>query len=193
MPGEVQGVEIVGELIEDVRRPSPERWSSGGVHARPIGWDPDGHDQGSDPGGGWQPLLFPARSRAGDDPTGEALEPAGAIHPDRVRDVARVVVEVMTARRPVAQISGWVTPAVLGRIVATRSRLAATPERSRPGPVRVATLRSSFLSRDALEVAVRVGVGDRQVAMAFQLRRRGCRWICTAWDHRLDDLLAPST
>lgn len=181
-------------LIDEVRTPATAGWSPGPVSARPIGWDPDRHRVDPRGSGDLQPLLFTVDPAVSDqvpdaDP---ALEPVGTIHPDRVRDVARVVVEVLTARRPVAQITGWVTPPVLGRITATRSVVATTPERDRPVPARVASLHSTVVNHDVLEVAVRVIVGDRSVAMAFQLRRRGRRWICTAWEHRPEDLVGPT-
>ena len=124
-----------------------------------------------------QPTLFEPAARRG-------LRSSGVVDlsaHQRVRQFALITLEVMSGRRPVAQLSRWTSDRVQ-----TMVELIAR----RPG-VPVMQLASVHCQRplpDTIEAALRVKVHGRSIAMACQLKLQNRRWICTVWDYRPEDL-----
>ncbi|MFW6599436.1 Rv3235 family protein [Propionibacteriaceae bacterium Y2011] len=125
-----------------------------------------------------QPMLFADLS------VPPAPGPARPVAADRVRQVAVVVVEVLAGRRAPTQLTRWVSELTHAQIVMSARRLA------RPVNVHVASVHCQHVTDDVIEASVRVRGRERSIAMAFQLQRTDGRWMCTAWEHRTEDLAA---
>lgn len=134
-----------------------------------------------------QPTLFdgPGLGAPGfDTPVARAHRPPEVVDlasHQRVRQFALVTLEVMSGRRPVAQLARWTNDQVL-----TMLQLIAR----RPGIPRM-QLASVHCQRplpDTLEAVLRVRVHGRSIAMACQMKLQKRRWICTVWDYRPEDL-----
>lgn len=99
----------------------------------------------------------------------------------RVRQFALVTLEVMAGRRPVGQLARWTSEQVQ-----TALELIAR----RPGvpQMQLASVHCQQPVPDTLEAILRVRLHGRSIAMACQMKLHNRRWICTAWDYRLEDL-----
>lgn len=135
---------------------------------------------------------FPAEPAAGlitstDRSAGWQAEPDRRL-PDATAwssSLGLAAVEVARGRRPIGQLSRWVTEEELGRL----ARVAATArsryaERLRPGPgpvqARVQSARVQFARADVAEAAVHVRIGPASVAVALRLDAVYDRWLATA-------------
>ena len=152
--------------------------------ATPIGWDPVTADPPRVRLLRHQPTLFDALTVSHHTAGRSALDDAGT---DRVQQLAVVTVEVLSGRRSPAQLARWTTEGVQARLT-----MAARRNRGRT-PLQVASVHPQALSPDVIETVMRVVAAERSIAMAFRLRHRGRRWLCTAWDLRPEDLLPQRT
>ena len=101
---------------------------------------------------------------------------------------AQLLIEALEGRRPLEPLGHWLDEWVLAEVsrrvrVQRRARLRApAPESQLPG--RIVSLRTQFGQPRVLEVAAHLRRGHRSHAWAFQLRRVGDRWRCTALELR---------
>lgn len=102
--------------------------------------------------------------------------------------LATRVLEVLGARRPVGQLSRWLTEDVLDDVTEQLPRLREarfgdSPPGAlgrRPPSVRVQSVRLQYPRAGAVEVSVHARLGPRSVACAFRLEARRALWLCTA-------------
>lgn len=105
-----------------------------------------------------------------------------------VHRYAQAAVEIVCGDRPVSQLLRWSSPTVHADL-SRRAQLAARasrrdPLQGRPRRVttrpQVASARTCFVSREAVEVSVHVRYGQRSRALAARFERVDERWICVA-------------
>ena len=118
---------------------------------------------------------------AGVDPaqTGELVEQAQTWSPW----FAQLLAEAVDGRRPMESLSRWLDEWALAE-VSRHARLQRRERTRHPAAslplAAVASLRTQFVHRRVLEVAVHVRRGRRSLAWAFQLICVGDRWRCAA-------------
>ena len=97
---------------------------------------------------------------------------------------AQLLIEALDGRRPLEPLGHWLDEWVLAevgrRVRVARRAHRRTPSPSARPPARIVSLRTQFSHPRVLEVAVHLRRGRRSYASAFQLRRVGERWRCTA-------------
>lgn len=101
---------------------------------------------------------------------------------------AQLLVEAIDGRRSLEPLGHWLDDWVLAEVsrrvrLQSRSR-ARNPTATPQAPGSVLSLRAQFSHPRVLEVAVHLRRGRRSYACAFQLRRIGARWRCTALELR---------
>lgn len=101
--------------------------------------------------------------------------------------LALAAVEVVRGRRPIGQLSRWVTEDQLEQLarLAARSPRTIAPLPGRPVvQARVQSARAQYPSPDVAEAAVHVRIGHRSVPVALRLDAVYDRWLATALDLR---------
>lgn len=100
--------------------------------------------------------------------------------------LALAAVEVARGRRPIGQLSRWVTEDQLDRLarLAARSPRPASTAPRQVLQARVQSARVQFPTRDVAEAAVHVRIGPRSVPVALRLDAIFDRWLATALDLR---------
>jgi hypothetical protein len=78
----------------------------------------------------------------------------------------------------------WVLAEVSRRVRMQRRARQRTAAAIQQSPATIVSLRTQFSQPRALEIAAHVRRGRRSQAWAFQLRRVGERWRCTALELR---------
>jgi hypothetical protein len=95
--------------------------------------------------------------------------------------LALTLLEVVTARRPSAQLSRWLTEEVLDRFSRRLPvRRAGVPAARPVVPSALQSVRVQYPCPGVAEVSVHARLADRSVAMALRLEGRQTRWLCTA-------------
>lgn len=94
--------------------------------------------------------------------------------------LATRLLEVVTGRRPVGQLSRWLTEDVLTGLAEQLPRLRV-PGVAR-GPARLQSVRLQYPRTGAVEVSVHARPGRGSLACAFRLEAQATRWLCTALD-----------
>ncbi|HEY5978738.1 MAG TPA: Rv3235 family protein [Microlunatus sp.] len=97
---------------------------------------------------------------------------------------SQLLAEALDGRRPLEALGHWLDDWVLAE-VSRRVRLQRRARHRTPAPgplppVGIVSLRTQYPRPGVLEVAVHLRRGRRSYASAFQLRRVGDRWRCTA-------------
>lgn len=94
--------------------------------------------------------------------------------------LATRLMEVMTGRRPVTQLSRWLTEDVLTGLAKhlPALRMPIGPRT----PVRLQSVRLQYPRTGAVEVSVHARLGRGSLACAFRLEAQPTRWLCTALD-----------
>lgn len=144
-----------------------------------------------------QPSLLDPPDRLdtpGPGPAGPMIGPDWQLRPDPrlpeagawASSLALAAVEVVRGRRPIGQLSRWVTEDQLDRLARTAAR---SPRRvataARPVlQARVQSVRVQFPIREVAEAAVHVRIGPRSVPVALRLDAIYDRWLATALDLR---------
>lgn len=105
-----------------------------------------------------------------------AEEVADAALQAHARTLVHAVVDTLQGRRPLAQLTRWVTADVTAAL-ALRMRLQGTP-----GHLAVRSIHVQLVSPTVAEVAVRLQAHQRFTAAAFRLERTDTRWICPVAD-----------
>ena len=102
------------------------------------------------------------------------------------RRYVQAAVEIVGGDRPVTQLLRWSSRRVYADLH-RRAVLVSRAGQHRPGQGRVQPVRpqvqgvhTCFLSRQAVEVSVRVRYGRRSRAVAARFELRSGRWLCTA-------------
>ncbi|WP_375432431.1 Rv3235 family protein [uncultured Friedmanniella sp.] len=93
--------------------------------------------------------------------------------------------EVLAARRPVSQLSRWLSEEVLTALTEQLTRLRqATGDRAtgRRPAVKLQSVRLQYPRTGAVEVSIHARLATRSVACAFRLEAQPSRWLCTALD-----------
>jgi hypothetical protein len=149
-------------------RPAAQRWPPGPL----LDLDPA------------QPALDlrPAAARATPGPFAASDDHSAAGLPDaRSWSVALAVtlLEVVTARRPGAQLSRWLAEDTLETLTLRlpARRAPAPPGGPAPG---LQSVRVQHPREGVAEVSVHGRLGSRSVVMALRLEARRGRWLCTA-------------
>ena len=98
--------------------------------------------------------------------------------------LALAVVQVVLARRPIAQLNRWLAEDVLAEVSRQVRRRRAAGDRPTV-PVTLRSVRVQHPDPVVAEVSVHVIVGTRSEALAFRLEAVGVgaaggRWLCTA-------------
>lgn len=88
--------------------------------------------------------------------------------------LVRAVVEVLGARRPLGQLTRWMSDEMLGDVHLLARLYAHSPARPRLCSVHV-----QFPHPDAAEVCARIERSGRSAALALRLDRTGPRWLGT--------------
>ncbi|HHV19967.1 MAG TPA: hypothetical protein GXZ30_00260 [Propionibacterium sp.] len=117
-------------------------------------------------------------------PALESAPRTDQIHPgpaDALRGHARALmvalVDAIQGRRPTAQLTRWVSDAVMADLT-LRARL----HQRDPRPLSVRSLRLQLVSPQVAEISARLQAGDRFGAAALRLEQRGDRWFCPVAD-----------
>ena len=97
---------------------------------------------------------------------------------------AQLLAEALDGRRPLEALAHWLDEWVLAevsrRVRVQRRARQRTPAPAPQPPGTIVSLRTQFTHPRVLEVSVHLRRGRRSHAQAFQLRRVGDRWRCTA-------------
>ncbi|HEY5787112.1 MAG TPA: Rv3235 family protein [Microlunatus sp.] len=172
-------------------RPPALSWSDG-----PVLRDPHPPDQPPlqfielDPIGAPAP---PSRSPLTVDTVPAGVDPVrGRELEDQARTwapwFAQLLAEALDGRRPLEALGHWLDEWVLAE-VSRRVRVQGRARLRRPAPApeppgSIVSLRTQFTHPRVLEVSTHLRRGRRSYAWAFQLRRVGERWRCTALELR---------
>ncbi len=159
---------------------------------RPVDAHPPAEDQSYTQGA--LALTFPMASGLDAEPTSAALSVVRAL-PDvhhRIPDpqgwaarFLQAVLEVVSSDRPITQLARWTDSHVLAEISRRRQRGVVahpSPTPARTGRQQIATVHISRPRPTVAEIAARVSVGPRSIAMAARLEFHRDRWLCTALD-----------
>lgn len=114
---------------------------------------------------------------------GPAIRPPGERPGVPASAFARLLVEVVTGRRPASTLLPYASSA------AVRSAVAAAAAWDHTMPLRIGGLRIQPGPAGSAEVALRMvtdGAGGRSHAWALRLEQQHRRWRCTAFEHGLD-------
>ncbi|WP_166356217.1 Rv3235 family protein [Phytoactinopolyspora limicola] len=91
--------------------------------------------------------------------------------------IAQALAEVLYGRRPLHQLSQWVSDDVQFAL----TRRVAAQRRTVPGPApSVRTIRVCTVNPQVVEASVVLQVGSRVRALALRLDAAGDQWVCTA-------------
>lgn len=94
--------------------------------------------------------------------------------------LATRLLEVLTGRRPVGQLSRWLSEDALAGLAEQLPRLR--PPLPSLGPVRLQSVRLQYPRTGAVEASVHARPGRGSLACAFRLEAQPTRWLCTALD-----------
>lgn len=101
---------------------------------------------------------------------------------------AQLLTEALDGRRPLEPLGHWLDEWVLAevsrRVRVQRRARQRTPAPPPQPPGTIVSLRTQFTQPRVLEVSAHLRRGRRSQAWAFQLRRGGERWRCTALELR---------
>jgi hypothetical protein len=141
---------------------------------------------------GGEPVLRPDSAQPALDlrPPGDPLvlalapdppAPAPGLPDARAWSVALAVtlLEVVSDRRPTAQLSRWLTEAALLSFTARLPRRRSRPG-STPPPPALQSVRLQQPRSGVAEVSVHGRLGPRSVVIALRLEAQHERWMCTA-------------
>lgn len=87
--------------------------------------------------------------------------------------------DVSVGARPASQLVRWTSPRVYAQLSRQARQLSTSRPRRQVRP-RVATVRASFVSSTAVEVAFRVAQGQRYRAVAARFEAHRGHWQCVA-------------
>ncbi len=93
--------------------------------------------------------------------------------------LATTLLEVVTRRRPVVQLSRWLSEEVLAALVLQLPRRRTSPGPA-SGPATLRSVRVQHPAAGVAEVTVHARVAVRPLAFALRLEAHGSRWLCTA-------------
>ncbi|MDN5724398.1 MAG: Rv3235 family protein [Propionibacteriales bacterium] len=102
---------------------------------------------------------------------------------DWLEGFALTVLEVLSARRPARQLDVVLTMPV---------RLNIKRSISADAHLELVSVRGQRSGGRAIEASAHIRVGGRSVAAAFRLTHTEERWVCTAWQMRVQDLQGSS-
>jgi hypothetical protein len=94
--------------------------------------------------------------------------------------LATRLLEVLTGRRPVGQLSRWLSEDVLAGLAQQLPWLRLPVPAG--GPARLQSVRLQHPRSGAVEVSVHARAGRGSLACAFRLEAQPTRWLCTALD-----------
>ncbi len=93
--------------------------------------------------------------------------------------LATRLLEVLTGRRAVGQLSRWTSEDALTTLA---EQLPQVRRRASQGPARLQSVRLQYPRTGAVEAAVHARTGRGSLAWAFRLEAQSTRWLCTALD-----------